>query len=159
MAFVLVDLLTPCCFDGLDVYQVAGFTDKVTLVRSTVLDDDNPFEVYPEVLDPFLHCFFNSWIEPLQADFITATVLVGALELFMRRFDPSLSHIKAVHEFSGQKLDIVGDGYTIDIPGRECRPVDIAFHDQDELGFYPPATTGVSYGGLEKVKKWYDVLA
>jgi hypothetical protein len=54
MAFVFIDLLSPGRIDGFNVYQVAGFTDQIALVRSAVLNDDNPFEVDPEVLDSFL---------------------------------------------------------------------------------------------------------
>jgi hypothetical protein len=60
-----------------------------------------------------------------------------------------------VHELAGQKRYISGDGNSVSIPVRECRPVDIILHDQDGLGFYPAAATGIPHGGLEKVKKWH----
>jgi hypothetical protein len=53
-AFILVNLFAPCRFYGLNVYQVAGLTDKVPFVGGTVLDDHDLFEVNPEILNPFL---------------------------------------------------------------------------------------------------------
>ena len=64
MTFILVDLFAPGRIDGLDVNQVAGFTDKVPFVGGTVLDDYDPFEVNPEVLNPFLDRLLNSRVNP-----------------------------------------------------------------------------------------------
>ena len=58
MAFVLINLLAPCGFDGLDMRQVARFTSQVALVCGTVLDDYDSLEVDTRVLYPFLYGFF-----------------------------------------------------------------------------------------------------
>jgi len=72
MAFVLVDLLTPGRIDGLNMNQVAGFTDQVSFVGGTILDDHDPFEVNPEIGDPFLNSLFNAepnGLVPVSKDF------------------------------------------------------------------------------------------
>ena len=101
MAFILVDLLAPGRLDGLDVNQIAGFTDQVPFVGGTVLDDHDPFEVNPEILYPFLDGLLDTRVKSFQSDLKTATILVGSFELLLRRFDGSLGHIETVHEFPG----------------------------------------------------------
>lgn len=152
MAFILVDLLAPGCLDGLDMNQVAGFADQVPFLGGAVLDDHDPLEVDAEVLDPFLNSLLNSRVEPFQTDLISAAVLVGPFEFFLRWLDRSLSHIETVHELSCQHLDVVCDGNPVSIPLRECGPVDIRFLDQDDFGLNPTAASGVSNGGFCKVK-------
>ena len=77
MAFVFIDLLSPGRIDGLNVDQVAGFTNQVPFVGGTVLDDHDPFEVNPEILYPFLDGLLDARVKSLQPNFKTATVLVG----------------------------------------------------------------------------------
>ena len=152
MPLVLIDFFSPGGLDGFDMHQVAGFTDQITLGRSTILDDDDPLEVDAEIGDPFLHGFFNTGIKAFQTDLIATTVLVRAFEFFLGWLDRPLGHIKAVHELAGQQRNIGGDGHSVNVPVRKCGPIDITLHNQDDLGFYPAAATGIPHGGLEKVK-------
>jgi hypothetical protein len=45
------------------VHQVAGFADQVPFLGGAVLNDHDPFEVDPEVLDPFLYRFFDTRVK------------------------------------------------------------------------------------------------
>ena len=149
MTFVLVDLFAPGRIDGLNMDQVAGFANQVSFVGGTVLDDHDPFEVNPEILYPFLDRLLDARVKSLQPNFKTATVLVGSFELLLRRFDGPLGHIETVHEFTGEQLDVIGNGYSVSISLRESGPINILFQDQDDLGFDSAPAAGVSHAGLE----------
>ena len=83
VAFVFVDFLAPGRFDGLDMNQVAGFTNQIAFVGCTVLNDDNPLEVDAEILNPFLDRLLNTRIESFQTDLVPAAVLVGTFEFLL----------------------------------------------------------------------------
>ena len=99
MAFILVDFLTPGGIDGLDVSQVIFLPDQVVPVVGSILDDYDPLEIDPEILDPLLDSFFDARVEAFQPNFKATAILVRTFELFLRWLDGALGHIEAVHEF------------------------------------------------------------
>ena len=135
MAFVFVDLLSPGRVDGLNVYQVAGFTDKVPFVGGTVLDDHDPFEVDPEIRNPFLHSFFNAGIKAFHPDLEAAAILVGAFELLLGWLNSSLGHVETVHEFPGHKLDVIRDRNAVSIPLRITSQMQKGFTQRIEINY------------------------